>query len=245
MRSFPALALILPIGAAPAMGTGSLGPQEPEFTADFSLEDCPKLVPTGGNRYFPLTPGLFRRYEGVEKGHFVELEITVLNQTKVIHFEANGQTVTAKTRVVEERHHTDGELVEVSRNFFARCSATGDIFYFGEKVDIYENGEIVSHDGSWKAGQDDAQPGLIMPSLFLLGARYFQETAPDVALDRAEHLAMGFEFDTPAGVFENCVKIFETSALDPGLEDNKIYAPGVGLIADNSVELVEFDDGDN
>ena len=71
--------------------------------------------------------------------------------------------------------------------------------------------------------------------------------APGVAMDQAEHVSMGLEVDTPAGVFENCVKIVETSALDPGAEDIKIYAPGVGLVADNSVELVEFeqDDGDD
>jgi hypothetical protein len=129
----------------------------------------------------------------------------------------------------------------VSRNYFARCRETNDVFYFGEAVDIYEDGEIVSHDGAWLAGRKGARPGLIMPGRFLLGSRYFQEIAPDVALDRAENTEMGLELDLPAGTFEDCVKIVETSPLEPGHESIKHYCPGVGLAIDSGIELVDFD----
>ncbi len=79
-----------------------------------------------------------------------------------------------------------------------------------------------------------------MPGLFLIGSRYHQEMAPDVAMDRAEHVGMGFAVETPAGVFENCVVVLETSLLEPDEETIKIYAPGVGLIVDDGLELVEF-----
>jgi hypothetical protein len=95
--------------------------------------------------------------------------------------------VSAIARVVEEREWQDDELVEVSRNFFARCKETGDVFYFGEEVDLYEDGEIVGHGGAWLAGRDGALPGIIMPGRFLLGSRYYQEVAPDIALDRGEN----------------------------------------------------------
>jgi len=39
---------------------------------------------------------------------------------------------------VEEREEVDGELKEISRNFFAICREHGDVFYFGEEVDIRE-----------------------------------------------------------------------------------------------------------
>ena len=70
-----------------------------------------------------------------------------------------------------------------------------DVFYFGEDVDIFENGTI-SHDGAWLAGVDDALPGLLMPGTFLLGARYFQEVASGVALDRSENVEMGLRMRT-------------------------------------------------
>ena len=210
-----------------------------EYTKSFRLQDA-VLIPFGANPYFSLQPGRFWRYEGDDGGEFVELEIRALQQTKWITFSINGQPIAALTRVVEEREWVDGELVEVSRNFFARDLNTRNMYYFGEEVDIYQNGQIVSHDGAWKAGVNGAKPGLIMPSVFLLGSRYFQEIAPDVAMDRGENVEMGLAVTTKAGNFVNCVVVRETSPLEPGSESTKVYAPGVGLIKDGDVELVEY-----
>jgi hypothetical protein len=127
-------------------------------------------------------------------------------------------------------------------NYYARCTDTNDIFYFGEDVDFFEDGEIVGHEGSWQAGEDDASPGLIMPARFLLGARYFQEVAPGIALDRARHAKMNLEVETPFGEFEGCVKVVETTPLEPDSKSIKFYAPTVGLVKDGPVELVAYHD---
>ena len=55
------------------------------------------------------------------------------------------------TREVVEREKEDGELVEISYNYFAHCRETGDVWYFGEDVDDYEGGVIVGHGGAWRA----------------------------------------------------------------------------------------------
>ena len=233
---------VLAVTAQDSRGTAGQGQGQVEFTEDFGLEYDATFSARGANLYFSIQPGTFWRYEGEDDGEFIELEISVLSDTKHITFNNDGAWTTVKTRVIEEREWVDGELVEVSRNFFARRVSTGDIFYFGEDVDIYEDGEIVSHDGAWLAGVDGAEPGVIMPGLFTLGSRYFQEIAPGVALDRAEHAEMDLEFSTPAGDFEDCVLIVETSPLEPNSESIKIYAPGVGMIFDNELELVEYDD---
>ena len=143
------------------------------------------------------------------------------------------------TRVVEEREWADGELVEVSNNFFAICRKTNSVFYFGEDVDIYEDGEIVSHEGAWRAGVNGAMPGIIMPGTFLLGSRYFQEIAPGVAMDRGENVEMGLEMETEAGLFCGCVKVLETTPLEPDAESEKIYCPGIGLVVDDEVRIVK------
>lgn len=57
-----------------------------------------------------------------------------------------------QTRIVEERTIEDGNFAEISNNYFAICSQTNDIFYYGENTDFYENGKIISHNGSWQAG---------------------------------------------------------------------------------------------
>ena len=130
----------------------------------------------------------------------------------------------------------DGELTEISRNYFATCLPSRDVYYFGEDVDIYEEGEIVSHEGAWLAGRYGARPGIIMPeSAFLLGQRYYQEVAPGVALDRAEHVDSQFELSVPAGNFDDCVEIDESTPLSPG-GSHKVYCEEVGLVIDGDLE---------
>jgi hypothetical protein len=178
--------------------------------------------------------------EGEDDGAEVRAEITVLRELEPIQFvTARGVPLTVLARVVEERETEDGELAEVSRNWFARCVETSDIYYFGEEVDIYEDGELVDHHGEWRAGEDGAQPGLMMPGTFLLGARYYQEVAPDVAEDRAEHVAMAKTIAVPAGLFTDCVQIEETNPLEPGARGIKVYCPGVGIVRDEELLLVD------
>jgi len=206
------------------------------YTSQFDLESC-GFTTTGQNPYFILIPGYQLILEGEEDDEEMRVAITVLGDTEKIFLDDLGNV---HTRVVEEREWVDGELAEVSRNFFAVCRRTNDVYYFGEDVDIYEDGEIVSHDGAWRAGQDGARPGIAMPGTFLLGSRYYQEVAPDVALDRAEHVTTGLTIETPAGLFTDAVQVLETTPLDPDEEGFKFYAPGVGLIVDEALELVGY-----
>ena len=157
--------------------------------------------------------------------------ITVLNETKMIG--------DIETRVVEEREEENGELKEVSRNFFAICKKYGDIFYFGEEVDDYKDGKIVRHSGEWRADEKNSSAGILMPGTILLGARHYQEIAPN-AQDRAEIMSDDVTMTTPAGTFKNCIRIEETSGLDPDEKCYKTYAPGVGLIQDEDLVLTSY-----
>ena len=213
------------------------------FTDSFRLEDCDGFSTTGRNTFFVLEPGYQLVLEGTEgrgrKEALVHLTITVSDTTKTVSFEIGGVITDVATRVVEERELRDGVLVEVSQNYFAICNKTNTVFYFGEAVDIYENGVVVANTGSWEAGVDGAKPGIIMPGVILLGGRYFQEVAPNIAMDRAEILSMNEEVVTPAGTFQNCLKTKESSALERG-KGYKYYAPGIGLVKDGNVNLIQY-----
>ena len=236
MRRIVILAVSLVVGTLVARSATPA-----EFTDSFRLADC-TFSDTGRNPYFSLQPGDRLVLEGLDDGEDVVVQITVLRDRQPITFtDSAGQTHTVRTRVIEEREWVDDELVEVSRNFFARCTQTNDVFYFGEDVDIYEGGAIVSHEGAWRAGASGALPGLIMPGTFLLGSRYFQEVAPDVALDRAEHVREGFEVEVPAGTFEDCVEVHETTPLEPRALSVKIYCAGIGLVDDSGARLADLE----
>ncbi len=200
------------------------------FTDAFDVDKA-DLASIGTNRFFVLAPGYQLILEGREKGKAMQLTITVLNETR----EVDG----VQTRVVEEKETADGQLVEISRNYFAISKKTTAVFYFGEEVDIYKNGKVVSHDGAWLAGVGGARFGLMMPGQPLLGARYQHEVAPKVAMDRAEVVSVSETLDTKAGKFERCLKTEETTPLESG-KGYKVYAPGVGVIEDAEVKLVKF-----
>lgn len=206
--------------------------QTTEFQDTFNLEDC-DFASHGSNRYFILEPGHQSVLQGQEDGETIDLVITVLNETNVV----DG----IETRVVEERESEDGELVEISRNYFAVCKPTNDVFYFGEDVDDYEDGEIVGHEGEWLAGENDARAGLFMPGNVQVGLKYYQEFAPGVAEDRAEIVSVNDTLAVPAGNFTEVLKVEESNPLEPdvGGEDN-LYAPGIGVIQDEEVKLVEY-----
>lgn len=197
------------------------------WTSTFGVQPS-EWTSTGRNPYFVLEPG----YALVLENGGERLVVTVLDETRVV----DGVT----TRVVEERETKNGDPVEVSRNFFAMSSRTNAVFYFGEDVDMYKGGKVVSHEGSWQAGRDGARFGLMMPGLPLVKARYYQEIAPRIAMDRAEIVSLTERLQTPAGTFTNVLKTIETSQIEPGPGEAKYYAAGVGLLQDGSLKLVRY-----
>lgn len=196
------------------------------YLASFSL-DHNDLATTGRNPYWILEPG----YRIVLEGRNTRVAITVLDDTmKVGPF---------TTRVVEEREWKDGELVEVSRNFYAISRSTRDLYYFGEDVDIFKGGGILGHEGSWRAFDGENRPGLMMPGAPRPGLRYYQELAPGVAMDRAKILSLESTLDTTDGAtLEHCLEVEESSALKASERSTKVYAPEIGLVLDDEVSIV-------
>jgi hypothetical protein len=197
----------------------------------FPTEKC-AFSSTGRNPFFILEPGYQLVLEGKEGNKAVRLEITVLNETKKIG--------SVETRIVEEKETADGKLTEISRNYFAVCPPTKDVFYFGEDVDVYKDGEIANHEGAWLAYQGKNRPGMMMTGAPKIGLKHYQEVAPGVAMDRAEIVSLTESLQTPAGLFKNCLKTEETTPLEPRSKEYKIYAPGVGLIKDGEFLLTKI-----
>lgn len=233
------LVLAATIALAPMIATA----ENDGFTTQFPLGSC-WFATVGGSPYFPLAPGrqtYFTNSACVAAGRcdeLTELWITMERETRRINLPQGRGTRAVMTRVMEERELEDGELIEVSRNYVADCLPMHDVYYFGEDVDIYEDGEVVSHDGAWLAGKHGAQPGILMlDDGFLLGSKYYQERAEGVALDRAEHKRAGFSVHVPAGRFNDCVDVDETTPLEPGHVSKKTYCRDVGLVKDGDLEL--------
>ena len=208
--------------------------QNESWTSSFNLEDC-NFSTTGTNPYFILQPGYQLVFAGVEDGDPLNVTVTVSNETKVV-----GDGIA--TRVVEERtvNSETNDLKEITKDYFAICDKSNSVFYFGEDVNNYVDGKLVNHEGSWLHGSDNARAGLIMPGTILLGSRYYQEIAPDVALDKAETVSMNETVNVPAGSFRDVIKMIETSDLEPGIQEDNLHAYGIGQVMDNKLELVSY-----
>lgn len=223
-RKFQAVFAMAVLACSTAWAQGKAA--NPSWQEDFKLSEC-KMQTAGRNPYLVLEPG----FQLVLKGGDTLLHITVLDETKNV----DG----VMTRVVEEKEWKNGQLYEVAKNYFAMCDQTKDVFYFGEEVDFYEKGKVVKHDGSWLAGNGN-KAGLMMPGAPKLNAKYYQEIAPEVAMDRAEIVSLTETCKTPAGAFPKCMKVKEGTALNILEKEYKYYAPEVGLVRSGDLKLVRY-----
>jgi hypothetical protein len=216
-----------------AMASSKKSPDS-KFTDSFNLKNC-TFSTTGSNPYFILEPGYQLVFKGVSDNVPVNVTTTVLNQTKVV-----GDGIVA--RVVEEKtvNTQTGDLKEITNDYFAICKENNSVFYLGESVDDYENGKVVSHEGSWVHGSDKARAGLIMPGIILMGSRYYQEIAPDVAMDKSQVIGTNETVSVPAGSFSNVISMKESSDIEPGVTEINLHAPGVGQVVDNDTKLVSY-----
>jgi hypothetical protein len=184
------------------------------------------LAATGNNSFLPIQPGkVWKLSDGKDT-----LTVTILAETKTI----DG----VKCGVLEERETKDGELAEISRNFFATDKSTNDVYYLGEDVDNFKDGKLVDHESEWHAGEKGARMGLMLPGKPKVGEKFYQEIAPKVAMDRVEVVSTDETVKTPAGTFEHCLHLKETTPLESDVS-HKYYAPGVGMIKDDAFELAE------
>jgi hypothetical protein len=173
------------------------------------------------NKYFSLNEGMVAGYEKTTREGIVRKEVVVTGETKMV--------MGITTLVIRDREWLNDELVQETNDWVAQDMA-GNVWYFGEAVDHYENGKLVEHEGSWEAGVDGAKPGILMLSDPKPGDAYSQECYPGKAEDRAIVIAVGMSVRIPGGpFFQNCVHIRGWTPLESEIED-KYYCVGVGLL---------------
>jgi hypothetical protein len=241
--------LLLAIGASLPLllgGCGSAPEKSPPTGVDGLRIPTPSADPGDfvegiDNPYLPLTPGSRWVYEsaGVDRERTT---VTVAGDTR----EVQGVTTTVVHDVVRD---SGGEVVEDTFDWFAQDTA-GNVWYFGEDTTEYDDRGRPDHSGSWEAGVGGAQAGLVMPAQPRVGDGYPQESLAGVAEDRGEVLSVDEAVNVSFGSFTDVLQTEDTTPLEPGLVEHKYYAPGVGLVLEETVlggaervELVEFTEG--
>jgi hypothetical protein len=237
----PALLVAVMAATVPAASASRSGGPRAAATATCPL---PKFSP--GNRYhpqirprdftahvtnawFPLTPGKVLVYTG-DKDRVPALDIFAPTpRTKVIDH--------IRTRVVEDRLYTEGFLAERTSDYYAqdRC---GNVWYFGEDTaELSRHGKVTSRSGSFHAGVNHAEPGVFMQAHPQIAREFRQEWAPGQAEDRYHALDLASSASVPFGSFDGrLLRTAETTALEPGVLDNKYYLRGVGSLLETTVK---------
>jgi hypothetical protein len=193
----------LPTGADPV----SLDPTN--FSADIT------------NPYWPMKPGTRWIYRGVEEGKSAEdIVVVVTTSTKKL---ANGITA----RQVRDTARSEGQIIEDTVDWYAQDS-DGNVWYMGEHTAEFENGKIVSREGSWEAGKDGAMPGIIIPAQPEVGQKYRQEYKKGEAEDNGQVLATNNLVGVKAGQYKGSLVTMDTSAIETDVVEFKFYAPRVG-----------------
>jgi hypothetical protein len=175
------------------------------------------------NHYWPMRPGSRWVYRETDKDEVLKVVVTVTERTKAI---ANG----VEARVVRDVVTQDGEPVEVTDDWYAQDSQ-GNVWYLGEDTAEYEDGKVVSREGSFEAGVDGAQAGIAMPANPEPGLAYRQEYYAGQAEDRARVLGLDAQATVPYGSFDGVLRTEDVNPLsEPPQVEHKLYARGVGPV---------------
>jgi hypothetical protein len=194
------------------------------------------------NPWWPMRPGARWVYrETNPSGTRQRVVVTVTGRTKRI---ANGINARVVSDVVSER----GRPVEVTDDWYAQDRA-GNVWYLGEHTTEYENGRPKSTEGSFEAGVDGAQPGVIMPARPRRGLRYRQEYYAGHAEDRAQVMSLREQVEVPSGHFgpPRVLMTKDLNPLEPKVLEYKFFARGIGPVLSIDVsggsdreELIRF-----
>jgi len=239
--AMPAAVAVLALGAATGGAVAAQGEDASLPRGSETVHLNPANFTTRiDNPYWPMKPGTRWVYRETDsEGARQRVVVRVTDRTKLI---ANGITARVVRDVVTEK----GRFVEVTDDWYAQ-DRRGNIWYLGEDTTEYENGRPVSKEGSFEAGVDGAQAGVIMPAHPRPGLAYRQEYYRSQAEDRARIVSLREQAEVPAGHYRPVLMSREWNPLERKVLEFKFYARGVGPVLAVSVsggsdreELVRF-----
>jgi hypothetical protein len=207
---------------ATAVGTtGAASPPLPLGDGPVTLDPA-EFTTEIDNPYWPIKVGSRWVYRETDaEGTVTRVEVTVTNQTKTI--------MGIDSIVVHDIVTKAGEVKEDTLDWYAQ-DADGNIWYMGEDTKEYENGKVSSTKGSWEAGVDGAQAGIIVPAHPKPGLSYREEYYKGEAEDAAEVLSLNARAKVPFGTFDHVLQTRNFTPLEPDLIEEKFYARGVGMV---------------
>jgi hypothetical protein len=209
---------ILPAGIAVA---GTCPIPLPQGSEPVELDPA-NFVAQIDNPYWPMAPGsTWVSRESDIEGDAVRVDVTVTTRTR--------QILGIDATVVHDKVSDHGELIENTFDWYAQDEC-GNLWYLGENTKEYENGEVVTTEGSWEAGVNGAQAGVILPADPQVGMTYRQEYYAGEAEDAAAILSLDEQAQVPFGHFRDVLLTKDFTTLNRRVLEYKFYAKDVGPV---------------
>jgi hypothetical protein len=203
-------------------GTAAAGqpcPALPQGSEHVAL-DAANFVAVVDNPLWPMAPGTTWIYrETNDEGDVARNVVRVKQRTRTIE---GIEATVVRDDVLEQ-----GDLVEHTFDWYAQDTC-GNVWYLGENTQTLRHGHVVSTEGSWEAGVDGAEAGVIVPADPQPLQDYRQEYLAGQAEDNARTLSIDEQVEVPFGHFTGAMLVRESTPLEPRLLEYKLYAPGVG-----------------
>lgn len=227
----PAIAILLascserPAAARATLATDPApGPPSPGTTG------VPAPGPSAAE-WLPLAPGTTLVYEGPSEDGFERTEVSVDPGPYVL----GGETCA----ILVEMSFVDGALAEQTRSWVTR-QANGDLALLREDVKAFAGGMVVGTEGSWEAGVDDAEPGLLVPGTPAVGDTWRIRSVPGVTGDTAEVLSLDAAVTLSDGTTYTAMRTREWDPENPDEVEYKDYVAGLGVVREESTDGTEW-----
>jgi hypothetical protein len=232
------MSAILSLGLAVAAGACGSDSSSGAGATGTTTTSAPVIDPGDGGHYepaihlarftdridnpdLPFLPGARWVYEGTSDGEPERVEVVVTGERRAV--------MGVNTVVVRDTVTSNGVVVEDTEDWYAQ-DGDGNVWYFGESVKNFEHGRLESTDGSWEAGVDGAQPGIVMPAEPRAGDAHRQEYLPGEAEDLFEVLEVGTVYSGPVGSTSAAIVTEDWTPLEPDVVEHKTYSPAVGMV---------------
>lgn len=182
------------------------------------------------NPYHPLKPGLqWVRGGTTEVGSRVVPHEIITTMTDVV------RTIDGVPAIAMLDESTDsGEVAQVGMDYLA-LDKDGNVWIMGGYTEEFEGGEYTNTESAWLGAADGAEIGILSPGEVTADTpRWFIAAAPEEDASIGEPVEVGVTECVEFGCYDD-VRVVQEGEVGAPDNENKSYAPGVGVI--NNVPL--------